>query len=230
MKNLAPIFVVIASLFFANAFAQPSKSDASDVIMDNSLSMSDASANNNLPIVAYHVEERINMPFGSHITTYEVSSLSLVSTNDLGPNNVRIVTPKYAKVRATVKALATPTASIEKSKMVTPKIIAPLISYKFNAIAPIENRKYVDIDVLGTYERVLDKGYKSVDMFKKVGDKRFFGGDLVVAAKWYSQLFAMTTDLDPIYFYRYAESLKSVGLVEKATEMMTIFENKNSQL
>jgi hypothetical protein len=77
MKNLAPIFVVIASLFSANAFAQPSKSDASDVIIDNTLSMSDASANNNLPIVAYHVEERINMPFGSRITTYEVSSLSL---------------------------------------------------------------------------------------------------------------------------------------------------------
>ena len=114
--------------------------------------------------------------------------------------------------------------------MVTPGIIAPVLSYKFNAIAPTEKKKYVDIDVLGTYERVLDKGYKSVDMFKKVGDKRFFGGDLVVAAKWYSELFAMTTDLDPVYFYRYAESLKSVGLVKKATEMMTIFENKNSQL
>ena len=229
MKNLAPIFVVIASLFSLNAFAQPSKTDASDVIIDNTLSMSDATANNHFPIVSYHVEERINMPFGSRITTYEVSSLSLVSTNDLGPNNVRIVTPKYAKVRASVKPIAMATASIEKSKIANPEIAAPAISYKYNAITPTEKKKYVDIDVLGTYERVLDKGYKSVDMFKKVGDKRFFGGDLVVAAKWYSQLFAMTTDLDPVYFYRYAESLKSVGLVDKATEMMTIFENKNAQ-
>lgn len=230
MKNLAPIFVVIASLFSANAFAQPSKSDASDVIIDNSLLLSDAAANNHLSIVSYHVEERINMPFGGHITTYEVSSLSLVSTNDLGPNNVRIVTPKYAKGSAIENVLTTPTASIEITQKSVPIITPPVISYKFNTIVPLEKKKYVNVDILGTYERVLDKGYKSLDMFKRVADKRFFSGDLIVAVKWYSELFAMTTDLDPVYFYRYAESLKSVGLVAKAIEMMTIFEDKSSQL
>lgn len=216
MKNLAPIFIVIASLFSANAFAQPSKSDASD-----------ATSENHLPIVSYRVEERINMSFGSHITTYEVSSLSLVPTNDLGPNNVRIVTPRYAKAKLPSKPTAI--ALTEKTKIKNTNIETPSITLKQDAIPALEKKKYVDIDVLGTYERVLDKGYKSVDMFKKVGDKRFFGGDFVVAAKWYSELFAMTTDLDPVYFYRYAESLKSVGLVDKATEMMTIFENKNAQ-
>jgi hypothetical protein len=230
MKNLAPIFVVIASLFSANAFAQPSKSDASDVIIDNSLSMSDAAANKHLSIVSYHVEERINMPFGGQIITYEVSSLSLVSTHDLGPNNVRIVTPKYAKGSAIENVLTTPTASIEITKKSVPIITPPVISYKFNTIVPVEKKKYVNVDILGTYERVLDKGYKSLDMFKRVADKRFFSGDLMVAVKWYSELFAMTTDLDPVYFYRYAESLKSVGLVAKAIEMMTIFEDKSSQM
>ncbi|WP_309641856.1 hypothetical protein [Flavobacterium sp.] len=223
MKNLAPIFIVITSVFSLNCFSQPN-SDVSDALIENTLSISGTTPEHHLPIASYHVEERINMPFGSHITSYDVSNLSLIPTHDLGPNNVRIVTPRYAKVKVSVKS----TTKSEPSKDFTNNITATvpvIIPIKLDVVDTVK-KKYVDIDVLGTYERVLGKGYKSVDMFKKVGDRRFFGGDLKVAAKWYEQLFAMTTDLDPVYFYRYAESLKAAGLVDKAVEMMKVFDNK----
>ncbi len=40
----------------------------------------------------------------------------------------------------------------------------------------------------------------------------------------------MTIDLDPVCFSCYDESIKLVGLSESVSEMMTIFENKNSHL
>ena len=51
-----------------------------------------------------------------------------------------------------------------------------------------------------------------------------------MVAKWDSELFAMTIDLDPVCFSCYDESIKLVGLAESVSEMMTIFENKNSHL
>ncbi|HLA55530.1 MAG TPA: hypothetical protein VK623_05500 [Flavobacterium sp.] len=182
--------------------------------------------NSDLVAIAYHVEERINSNFGSRVTTYDVSNLSLISTNDLGPNNTRIVTPKFAKA----KAVAVAVANIERPTVPIDIITATIKPIKVATVAPeVEKVKYVNIDILSTYERVLDKGYKSVDMLKRVANNRYFNGDLVIAAKWYSQLFDITTDLEPAFYYRYAESLKAVGQIKKGNEMMAIFEAKNTQ-
>ena len=87
-----------------------------------------------------------------------------------------------------------------------------------------ENFAY--IDAIKTYERVAEKGYKSVDMFQKLGNSYYFNGELDKAAKWYDELFAMAPDQQPEYFYRYAQSLKAVGQTEKANEMLEKFHQK----
>lgn len=87
-----------------------------------------------------------------------------------------------------------------------------------------ENFAY--IDAIKTYERVAEKGYKSVDMFQKLGNSYYFNGELDKAAKWYDELFAMAPDQQPEYFYRYAQSLKAVGQTEKANEMLDKFHQK----
>ncbi|MFT3796654.1 hypothetical protein [Flavobacterium sp.] len=191
--------------------------------MGNTQLMSDMMSNSDMAIIAYHVEERINMPFGSSITTYEVSSESLISTTNLGENNTRVVTPKYGKAK--IKAVAI-SLKPEQAKV---QIVMPEVSpAKIEIARTVEKVKSVNIDILGTYERVLDKGYKSIDMLKRVGNGRYFDGDLVMAAKWYDQLFALTTDLEAEYFFRYAQSLKSVSQDNKANEMMAIWESKNA--
>lgn len=221
MKKYALFFIVTANAISINCFAQTGNNTSSTVKPENTEPAAKKMTNDNdLAVVSYHVEERINVTLGSNITTYNVSNISLVNTNDLGGNNVRIVTPKYGKPK-------TETVSNEPPKVTVaakPKTAKPA---KVETAAVDVKERSVNIDIANTYERVLDKGYKSIDMLKSVGNSRFFDGDLVTAAKWYSQLFTMTTDLEAVYFYRYAESLKAIGELEKSKAMMAIFESKN---
>ena len=222
MKYNAHLFIALASVFSVSCFAQRNDRSIANAKMENMQILSDMMSNNDLAVVSYHVEERINMNFGSNITTYDVPSLNMVSTNDLGPNNSRIVTPKYAKIKAVVIEMP-----IEKPKVILATITTDIKPIKINSVPLAVKKNYVTIDVVSTYERVLDNGFKSPEMIKKVADRHFFDDDLTVAARWYSELFSTTTDLDAVYYYRYALSLKAINELEKADEMMKIFESKS---
>ncbi len=89
--------------------------------------------------------------------------------------------------------------------------------------------KYAYIDATQTYERIAAKGYKSPDMFMKLGNAYYFNAELEKANKWYSELFAMGGEIDPEYYYRYAQTLKSVGDYVKADQMMVQFNQKSSE-
>lgn len=91
------------------------------------------------------------------------------------------------------------------------------------ASADKKYENYAYIDAIKTYERVAEKGYKSVDIFKKLGNAYYFNAKLEDAAKWYGELFAMTSNLEPEYYYRYAQSLRSIGENDKANDMMKSF-------
>ena len=87
--------------------------------------------------------------------------------------------------------------------------------------------QYAYVDAIETYKRLALKGYKSVDMFQKLGDSYYFNGDLNSAVKWYDELFAMKPDIQTEYLYRYSQSLKSVGDYDKADQMMQEFSKKS---
>ena len=102
-------------------------------------------------------------------------------------------------------------------------------SYAQKAQLAAADKKYNSfayIDAIKTYERVAEKGYKSVDMFQKLGNSYYFNGELDKAAKWYDELFAMAPDQGSEYLYRYAQSLKAVGQNDKANEMLEKFHQK----
>ena len=86
---------------------------------------------------------------------------------------------------------------------------------------------YAYIDAIKTYERVAEKGYKSADMFQKLGNAYYFNSEFEKAAKWYTELLAMNSDLEPEYYYRYGQSLKSIGENNKANEMLEKFHQKS---
>jgi tetratricopeptide (TPR) repeat protein len=79
---------------------------------------------------------------------------------------------------------------------------------------------FVYINVVKTYERVAQKGYKSIDLFKKIGDSYYSKFELDKAARWYCELFEITSDLEPKYYYQYADSLKSIGENDAAIEIL----------
>ncbi|MFV7237003.1 MULTISPECIES: tetratricopeptide repeat protein [Flavobacterium] len=109
--------------------------------------------------------------------------------------------------------------------------ITIVIVFSFNGYAQkvkvsTAEKKYgnfANIDAIKTYERVAEKGYKSTDMFKKLGNSYYYNAELDQAAKWYGELFTMTQDVEPEYYYRYAQSLRAIGQNDKADEMLEKF-------
>lgn len=87
--------------------------------------------------------------------------------------------------------------------------------------------QYAYIDAIKTYEAVAEKGYKSVDVFQKLGNAHYFNGELDKANRWYTELFAMGQEVEAEYYFRYSQTLKSVGEYEKANQMLETFAQKN---
>lgn len=85
---------------------------------------------------------------------------------------------------------------------------------------------YAYIDAIKTYERIAKKGYESPDMYEKIGNAYYFNSELDKAYKWYDKLFALTTNVDPEYYYRYAYCLKSVGQNDKAKKILSLYNEK----
>ncbi|AOZ98044.1 OmpA family protein [Flavobacterium commune] len=84
---------------------------------------------------------------------------------------------------------------------------------------------YAYIDAIKTYEKVAEKGYKSAPMFQKLGNAYYFNGELDKAVKWYAELFAMPeTEIEPTYYYRYAQSLRAVNENKKADQILEQFD------
>lgn len=222
MKTYEALFIAIVFVFSFSCFGQSKDNALQNMIIENATVRSDNSSKENRVIVGYYVEETINMTFGKRVTKYEVSKLDMVYTNDLGPNNTRVVTPIYRKPKVRRVDLVLQSKTYIDSSAINIKPI------KVEVVAPTEDPKYLTIDVVDTYAKVLDKGYKSVEMLTKVADRAYFDGDLVTAAKYYEELFVMKTDLDAMYYYRYAESLKGINQMGKANEAMLLFESKNT--
>lgn len=88
-----------------------------------------------------------------------------------------------------------------------------------------ENFAY--IDAIKTYERVAEKGYKNVEMFKKLGNAYYFNAEFDKAEKWYAELFAMVQEVEPEYYYRYCQSLKAIGKYDQANMMLDAFNEKS---
>lgn len=215
MKKYAHFFVAVGITFSYSCFAQ---NDAKNV--------TNLSSKNDLAVVSYHVEERINMSFGGSVRTYEVTDLDLITPKDLGKNNVRIITPKYAKVKAKAVEIKGDEKPIVSS---SPTIASTPVNINLLKKPIVEEKKkdFVTIDVVKTYERIMDKGYQSVPMITKVADRNFFEGDMETAAKWYAELFKLTTDLEPVYYFRYGKSLISIGKTDEGNELIKIFKSKN---
>ncbi|MFB3390299.1 OmpA family protein [Flavobacterium sp. LAR06] len=83
--------------------------------------------------------------------------------------------------------------------------------------------KYAYSEFIRVYEGVAERGFKSVDLFGKLGDAYLFNSDFDRANKWYTELFALEGDKEPIYYYRYSQTLKSVGDIGKAVSYFEQF-------
>jgi len=74
------------------------------------------------------------------------------------------------------------------------------------------------------YLKVAEKGFKSQDLFQHLGDSYYFTAELPEAAKWYESLVNDYGDkVEAEYYFRYAQSLKSIEKYDQADRMMDKF-------
>ncbi|MNK87361.1 hypothetical protein D3C87_1072970 [compost metagenome] len=222
MKKYEAVIVTLAFVFSLGCFAQSTNSASASPAPGKTTLLTDSFPTDDLVIQSYYVEERINKLFGGRIITYQVSKLDLVETYDLGPNNTRTVIPNYVKKKPKVA----PNAIETKTTVASSSSVAPVKVEITAPVAAATGSKYVTVNMVDTYEKVIDKGYKSIDMLKKVADRFYFEGNLTAAAGYYTQLFDQAQDLDVIYYYRYAQSLKAINEDEKANTLMKRFKSE----
>lgn len=77
------------------------------------------------------------------------------------------------------------------------------------------------------YESAVKKGDTSKETLMRLGDSYFFNSDMENAAKWYGELFSKyENDLEPIYAFRYIQSLEGTGNYVLAKGIMKIYTEK----
>ncbi len=93
-------------------------------------------------------------------------------------------------------------------------------------------RKYQEYSfspAIDIYKKVLDKGYVSPELLKNLGNSYYFNADYKEAAETYKRLLKdYKNEIGPEYYFRYSQSLKSLGDYEAAKEVMAEFSQLTS--
>ncbi|MEM9648299.1 MAG: OmpA family protein [Bacteroidota bacterium] len=104
----------------------------------------------------------------------------------------------------TPKPLLLPIISILCFQMMGQKSVIKKANKEFDTYDYIDARKI--------YLKVVENGYESAQIYKKLGDTYYFNSDYPEALKWYTKLHQIyPNDMEPIYYHRMAQSLKSSG-------------------
>lgn len=91
-------------------------------------------------------------------------------------------------------------------------------------IANKEFEKFDFIDARQIYLKVVEDGYHSAEIYKKLGDTYFYNGDYVTALEWYEKLFeTYSNEMETEYYYRMGLCSKSAGKTEASEQFLAKF-------
>ncbi|GAB1858471.1 OmpA family protein [Flavobacteriaceae bacterium MHTCC 0001] len=104
------------------------------------------------------------------------------------------------------------------------------ITFSQSRVTKKISRNYDNLAYIKTTEillKVANKGYESVDLYQKLGNSYYFNNNMEEATKWYGKLMAMNEYIDAEYYFRYAQTLKSLEQYKEADKwMQKFYENK----
>lgn len=86
---------------------------------------------------------------------------------------------------------------------------------------------YEYVNAIEIYEKIAEKGFKSINTLSKLADAYYFNAKFADANKWYTELFNYANEtgenLPSEYYYRYSQTLKSMQDYESADHYMDLF-------
>jgi outer membrane protein OmpA-like peptidoglycan-associated protein/tetratricopeptide (TPR) repeat protein len=94
------------------------------------------------------------------------------------------------------------------------------------------NKKYEEYSfspAIDIYKKVLDKGYVNSDLLQKLGNSYYFNANYEEAEKIYKQLIeTYGSEVGPEYYFRYAQTLKTLGDYTNGDSIMARFADMTS--
>ncbi len=90
-------------------------------------------------------------------------------------------------------------------------------------------KKYGYVKSAELYEKIYEKGNKSKKVLSRLGDSYYYNNKFDQANKWYNELFTEVpkAEIESEYYYRYIQTLKSLGKYTEANEILTLSKNNN---
>ncbi|OAB81575.1 OmpA family protein [Cochleicola gelatinilyticus] len=90
--------------------------------------------------------------------------------------------------------------------------------------------KYDFIDAREIYLEVINEGFDSAEILKKLGDTYYYNSDYGSAVKWYQRLFDKYPNaIETEYYYRAAQSYKTVDDLEASEKLMNTYYSKGGE-
>ncbi|MGS2741919.1 OmpA family protein [Sinomicrobium sp. M5D2P17] len=93
------------------------------------------------------------------------------------------------------------------------------------ARADKDHDKFAYIRASELYERLLENGYESKDLYSKLGDTYYFNARYAEALPYYRKMMSYEGETEPEYYYRYAQCLKADKEYGEADKVLDKFYN-----
>ncbi|KKN93360.1 hypothetical protein LCGC14_0197930 [marine sediment metagenome] len=88
---------------------------------------------------------------------------------------------------------------------------------------------YAYAEAIESYERLIDEGYSSKEIYKNLGDAYYQKADYNASSYWFGKLFEIKDlEIDAEYYYKYAQTLKTSGNYEDSDAWMQKFANQKN--
>ena len=173
--------------------------------------------------ISYEVIETIHTAFGSTKVVYVVSNKNMINTYDLGHNNTRevreIITYKKKRIPKELKIKNKELQDVKESQQ-----IKDVKDDKIVAIQEINPNKTITIIPLETYERLVEQGIRSSELYSQLADAYFYKNDYAKASKYYFEFFTIEKKIQPEFYFRYAVTMDKLGQKEKSKELLMTYE------
>lgn len=109
---------------------------------------------------------------------------------------------------------------------------SPIWSQKWERMGHKQFQEMAYSDAIKSFEKAVEKGTSNLQIYTKLADAYYFNANYQGSAKWYQVLFKKGKNISAVHYFRYAQSLKSIGENEKAetifTDMKSKFPDKNT--
>ena len=88
-------------------------------------------------------------------------------------------------------------------------------------------KQYSFKPAIDIYEKLRERGYVDADLLKRLGNSYYYNADYDKAAKVYQELMdKYDTTMGPDYYFRFAQSLKTIGSFKKASNILEKFQEQ----